>query len=831
MRVLSTAVVCSAVATMLLASCAGQAQTMLYPDMFPYVEENAAANFKTLQAWTLSGNQIQFSTLFANKGLGLFEIRKGSPVSATHYQLLQRVYINNDFGSQFVDLPIGTAPIPGTAASPDPADLNAIWFESFTRFSLLQANVVDGLLTVGNEVAFTDKTSWRLSANRGPLPGFSGPAYNSNDQSMQQRISVGWADLYGAGSTGQAINITGIPLGQRYWLRQSVDPLNRITETDETNNSYEILIDLTKPGEAVMFAGDFVQPGDPVPPAPGDLNTDGLINVSDWLALKAGATTSLSGLSNRDAYLLGDLNLDGRHSLSDVNLFRQYFDAANGAGAFAALQSVPEPSAWILWSAGGLLGWCILRKLRRHGRTVVKLTLAALCFLGSQGVESVFANVTLFSENFEGLTLGPNVTEGLANTQAWTQTPPAGWSMNDTGVPTVGIPSRGVKEWEGWSFANKNWWVQAAGDQNRGQFTLGSGTVAVADPDEWDDRGAPVNGGSGLAALGYYNALMRTPAIALGSTPANTARLTFASSWQDECCDDGASRTNNQTAVVRASYNGGSTFSEVMKWDSIGSSSTFKNDATNEQVTINLNNPVGATSVILEFGLLNAGNDWWWAIDNVEVFAPSTLHVDPATGQMTITGAANLAGYEITSAMGSLNPTSWTAGNLDAQNFGAPQPMTADFNNNAAVDAADYSRWRDNVGAGAAGDANGDGQTTAADYSLWTAQFGRTVSSGQSWETLIASESQLLEYFLDGSSTFASAKVGAGFDAVQNTRDLQFRYSLADGREFTGAVVYAAASAANSAAVPEPKSLVLLGLFSLGGLVLLRWPHNRHHRT
>jgi hypothetical protein len=826
MRALVAAIVGLAWVIALVAPRAAEGQgTMLYPDMFPYVEENATANFKTLQAWTLSGNQIQFSTLFANKGQGLFEIRKGSPVSATHYQLLQRVYINNDFGSQFVDLPIGTAPIPGTAASPDPSDLNAIWFEGFTKFSLLQANVVDGLITVGNEVAVTNKTSWRLSANRGPLPGYSNTPQNSPDQSMQQRISVGWADLYGAGSTGQAINITGIPLSGRYWLRQTVDPLNRITESNENNNSYEILIDLTKPGEAVMFAGEFVQPGDSVPPTPGDLNTDGAINLNDWLAFKVGATTSLSGLSNRDAYLLGDLNLDGQHSLSDVTLFRQYFDAANGAGAFAALQSVPEPSAWLLWSTGGLLGWCLLRKLRRHRRTVVKLTLAALCFLGPQGVESVSANVTLFSENFEGLTLGPNVTEALANTQAWTQTPPAGWSINDTGVPTLGIATRGVKEWEGWSFANKNWWVQAAGDQNRGQFTLGSGIVAVADPDEWDDIGAPVNGGNGLPALGYYNALMRTPAIALGATPNRTAKLSFASSWRNECCDDGASRTNNQTAVVRASYNGGSTFTDVLKWDSLSTSPTFKNDAPNEQVTINLNNPAGATSVILEFGLLNAGNDWWWAIDNVEVFAPSTLIVDSSTGRMTINNAANLAGYEITSASGSLNPAGWTAGNLDSQNYGSPTPMTADFNNNASVDAADYNEWRDNVGAGSAGDANGDGQTNAADYALWTAQFDRTVSPGQSWETLIASESQLLEYFLEGSSNFASAQVGAGFDTIQNTRDLQFRYSLADGREFTGAVGYTTASAASFATVPEPHTLaILLGLLSAGGLVFVRRP-------
>ena len=218
----------------------------LYPDMFPYVEANAPASFQTLQAWQLTGTTLKYQTMFANQGDGLFEIRRGSPVSATRYELLQRVYINNDFGAQFVDLPIGTAPIPGTAGTPNPSDLNVIWFENFTKFSLLEAPIIDGHLTVGNEVAGTLKTSWRLSSNTGPLPGYAQntPKYVSNDQTLQQRVSVGWADMYSAGTSGQFINIAGVPVGPQYWLRQTVDPNNRIHETDETNNSFEILIDL-----------------------------------------------------------------------------------------------------------------------------------------------------------------------------------------------------------------------------------------------------------------------------------------------------------------------------------------------------------------------------------------------------------------------------------------------------------------------------------------------------------------------------------------------------------------------------------------------------------
>jgi hypothetical protein len=797
----------AAFAVTLMANQCAVSQNYLYPDMFPFVEENAPANMQTLQAWQLSGTTIKFQTMFANQGAGLFEIRKGANVNATRYELLQRVYVNSDFGPQFVDLPIGTAPIPGGIESPNPSDLNVIWFEDFTRFSLLEAPVVNGVLTVGGEVASTVKTSWRVSSNTGPLPGFaSAPVYSSSDQRVQQRVSVGWADMYSAGSSGQLIDITGVPFGPRYWLRQTVDPENRIHETNEANNTAEILIDLTRPGEAVTFAGQFVQPGDLAPPAPGDLNQDGLVNRDDWLAFKAGAETNLAGLSARDAYLLGDLNSDGQHTLQDAILFRQQFDAANGPGSFASLGRVPEPATAGLAIAGSWAVFVTARRLRRRGIRPTALAFVATCAFAVSVSRQSAADVTLFSENFDALALGPNVNETVANPMAWTDTPPPGWTVNDSGVPTVGIASRGVKEWEGWSFANKNWWVQAAEDQNRSQFSLGSGTVAVADPDEWDDRGTPVNGSP---ALGYYNALMRTPSISLAGAPAGFVRLTFASSWRPECCDDGPSQTNDQTAVVRASFDGGP-FTEIMRWSSNPSSATYKADSTNEQVTLNLNNAAASQNVALEFGLLNAGNDWWWAIDNVKVYVPTTLSVDVAAGSMSIVGATDMAGYEITSPSGGLDAAGWRAGNLDARNVGSPTPATADFNGDGAVNGADFLIWQRQVGASqpspAQGDAEGDQDVDGGDLNLWKSQFATVVAAGDSWETLIDADSHLVEYFLTGSSSAASLPIGRGFDVAQGARDLHFFYAGSAGQMTEGPVVYSSAGAAAGVAAAEPSS-------------------------
>ena len=57
-----------------------------------------------------------------------------------------------------------------------------------------------------------------------------------------------------------------------------------------------------------------------------------------------------------------------------------------------------------------------------------------------------------------------------------------------------------------------------------------------------------------------------------------------------------------------------------MLWESDSSSPNFKDDnSTNETITVDLENPPWATTVVLTFGLYDAGNDWWWAIDNVKV--------------------------------------------------------------------------------------------------------------------------------------------------------------------------------------------------------------------
>jgi len=290
--------------------------------------------------------------------------------------------------------------------------------------------------------------------------------------------------------------------------------------------------------------------------------------------------------------------------------------------------------------------------------------LASLALLAGSG-----RAVDLLTENFEGLALNPIVTfdTEVRSRAAWTKTAPAGagvegiWAVDDTAMP-VGATSTnlvGVTEFEGWTFVDKDWWVNTAGDQDRSGFVSASGKIAVADPDEWDDFGSPDPESTGL-----YDTTMRISAIPLQGVAANTAKLFFHSSWRPE---------DSQKASLTVKYNDpGATTIELFRWTSQEVDPTFKPDAVNEAVNLNLMNPAGATTATLEFRLYDAGNDWWWAVDNVNMFTGASpasdgalrLTIDRGTGQVSIanntSSTINMRGYSIRSNFGTLDENAAT---------------------------------------------------------------------------------------------------------------------------------------------------------------------------
>jgi hypothetical protein len=264
----------------------------------------------------------------------------------------------------------------------------------------------------------------------------------------------------------------------------------------------------------------------------------------------------------------------------------------------------------------------------------------------------------IFQENFNGLTLGPSVnvrtalnatTEVVARADtpgtfphenAFTHTPPTGWVVHEDfdnfgnvdlmnlshapddivgniGLGSKGNPDAGVDEWEGWSFADSDFWL-VADLQGREDFTNGLANhsiVAVADNDEYDDFGA---GDDGL----YYNTGMTSGSIAVAGR--SNVSLTFDSSWRYEAFDEeghkllGNAKVNNQAVVVYASFDGAAPV-QVTQWNSDPADPNWKDHAHNETLEFPVAIPAGAQDLKLSFAYINAQNDWWWAIDNLKL--------------------------------------------------------------------------------------------------------------------------------------------------------------------------------------------------------------------
>lgn len=301
-------------------------------------------------------------------------------------------------------------------------------------------------------------------------------------------------------------------------------------------------------------------------------------------------------------------------------------------------------------------------------RPLAAALLAVVVAFGT--ASSAVAVTVLFSEDFEGIPLGTSPTYQLPG--VWSSDPPSGplqgWDRRDD-LPGFSNPSLGVLEFKGWNFWEERSWKEVAGGARR-RFSRAEGTVAVADPDTWNDFNNP-------ASLGTYNTFLETPQIPLdGVGPLDTRLvLGFDTSWRGGCCTSGQDFDNNQTAIIRARINGGSPI-EVFRWES----SRFREGPngegrpTNDPIDAagNNNTPnqffvqrefddrvftpdlfdllsgssasgagegfaASSTSgghIQFEFAMEDAGDDGWWAVDNIQ-FASIP---EPTDGDLYIDG-------------------------------------------------------------------------------------------------------------------------------------------------------------------------------------------------
>ncbi|MCO6042396.1 PEP-CTERM sorting domain-containing protein [Aeoliella sp. ICT_H6.2] len=388
----------------------------------------------------------------------------------------------------------------------------------------------------------------------------------------------------------------------------------------------------------------------------------------------------------------------------------------------------------------------------------------------------------IFFEDFEGAVLGNSVNERIGtsiaervatepNTSAipgvWSSTAPAGWTVDkavDTyrgaptvtvGVPGVGLADYGVDEWEGWNFARLDFWSTAAGDQDRSQFgttSNASGTVAIADPDEYFDLGSQNDAVNG----GYYSTALITPSFQVNGGTLHG--VGFDSSWRPEAFDDSALGgtlvdLNNQSVEIVATFDNGTSV-EVAAWDSDNSTNDpeFKDNAQDQHFdagsgTLAFVAPADATSATLSFKIANAANDWWWAIDNVEV-----ADITGGTGQKLFED------FEGVTLGDSVNERITAGSSLEAASDGTTSILGTEYPTTSRENAFTHTfptGWStDNAGTpGAGGGDDGFGvleweQWSIAEQGFWAEVGGSTrngftkatgnvaVADGDEWDDL-----------------------------------------------------------------------------------------------
>ncbi|MFI8459985.1 hypothetical protein [Kitasatospora sp. NPDC085464] len=164
--------------------------------------------------------------------------------------------------------------------------------------------------------------------------------------------------------------------------------------------------------------------------------------------------------------------------------------------------------------------------------------------------------------------------------KGWTHTPPAGWNIDNSRMP-----SGGVTEWRGWAFATDEFWTAAQLGQSRETNVRARNVFAVADSDEWDDK---------AHGAGQFDSTLVSPAYPVAGPGRGT--LSFATDYKVD---------GPQTGDVYVVFDNGAP--QLVK--------SYRSDLnTVEHLSVTV--PAGATTARFQFRYTGT-NSAFWTVDQV----------------------------------------------------------------------------------------------------------------------------------------------------------------------------------------------------------------------
>jgi hypothetical protein len=201
-------------------------------------------------------HRLRFTTYTVNIGTGPMELRSrrldcdGNGNTLDDRTAVQHTYLDAD-GDGIFEPSFDTASTPNVAGCFRYDAKHGHWhFGDFAIFRLLDPRSGD-VVAAHHKVGFCLVDDFATYPN---LPGAPGrPRYVRCTQDATQGISIGWTDIYSATLPSQWIDVSSVPSG-RYCLAVTVDPANRLQESDDTNNTASRLIRLSA-NKAVVLKG------------------------------------------------------------------------------------------------------------------------------------------------------------------------------------------------------------------------------------------------------------------------------------------------------------------------------------------------------------------------------------------------------------------------------------------------------------------------------------------------------------------------------------------------------------------------------------------------
>jgi hypothetical protein len=206
-----------------------------------------------------SGGELRFDSEVGNQGSAPLQLALHTPQGEK--PSTTQVLFNADGTAHERDL------LGGLQLDPRP-DHQHLHFDDFVYFQLYKAGAGDRPDT-SHEIAGGVKQSFYITdvqkydvKNQANLDAANKLKEHGrvDDSAVKadtvQGISVGMADVYGAGLAGQSFNLPNLAPG-RYVLRQSFDPNDEVIEQDEHNNTTDTVIDVKADKSVKVVSSSF----------------------------------------------------------------------------------------------------------------------------------------------------------------------------------------------------------------------------------------------------------------------------------------------------------------------------------------------------------------------------------------------------------------------------------------------------------------------------------------------------------------------------------------------------------------------------------------------